>query len=1658
VEDDIADLLSDLESDVNYFSTQHNTGENDKLSPIGKSDTMESASDNDASNDCGLEVSSAPDRDIVPKKNSSDSKSEELADHSNSVDDGSSNSKPPKADSHIENQAFFDLIRSIPLPDVEFSTVDGEDAVAYRRGFELCHRAIFSLWPAFDTDIQNERLNSKNPDKVVWSALQASNIANGLSNINVWKDSKEYAGMVECEVSSRNKSSTPKNEVVSDNNTHSNKVDPVILVPLSFIYEAWACILGLNPPHSPSDFESINVGARCGTMYTWALSNSKNLIPSLSYQTILSENIITVCNYVTDALRKVGLVELYGADVCRESIGPTSKLDFYIGLERIVFNDIVENPIGLLLDEHLLRKCQEILSHSVFTKLKNYLDNDMTQSLPEFGHTNHSFIWYCCRHSIQHLLANGNLDEAQILLVNESFVRLRLQNTGLLRGTFQHCRDCAKLTICLMKRFDSWRSNELQTADEHNNGISGYSLFPMEEYENKELKSSGAPDILAWKECYFKVLCIISTILREKAGEAFSKRLAEGAYENNTTEYNSRHIKEEIGEAFQIVGESIGDIDSDTYRIEELENYEEALQLKTEAFGGDQNNASIADTLYAMGCHHQRFNHISFAQKCYEQALRIYKLTLGYEHFSVARVLHNIGIMYAYKDERDIAMKCFKKSLSIRISASELGDADLSVADSLCWMGKIHRENEELFDARECFMVAHKTKSAILGTHHPECADVLHNIGVVCDDLNLHPQSLSCYSQALAIRRANVTDVYDVTGMNEVCETLNCIATVYRTTGERQKALQFYQQSLKRRVRIVSAVISDKDQISTLLRTYEDVISLLKLEVSESNEKSDMLGQIGKLLLEMGKLYDNRLRKLSKAMLYYQRALEVFKEMKNYKRIGDTLSFMGGVHAKKRAHKKALKCFKDSLVLRKIGSKEETADTAETYHNIGNCEAKLGLFEDCLHSYCEALKIKKKIYPSDMLSLSTAKTEHCMGLALLQLGSVIEALGFFMPAMEVRQQVLGSEHLDYAFSLHNVGRVYFHQGRVDDAIVCLEEALRIKKSKLDNGHPSVAETEHVLASLYIQKEDIATAIPLLKSALSTYKGKKDCDIMKSDIFDLLGKAYSIIGIIEDAILSYKHSLKIKRAVLGLDDVACANVLMEIGKLRASTGDLNEALIAFKEVKRIHKEVYGKEHLRNADLLIQVGLIQEKIDNDDMAFRCYTEALRLRQLLLSENHFEIAEALAHVGKIHQKRAEHFKSISIFQEAIGIYRDPNNKKMMKECADVCRLLGMSQMEISDTNNAFLSFERSLKLRERVFGKDSEEWAEVAYDIGVAKAHIGLHDEAVELIEHFISMKRTSNNQDSNNLSNALFQLGLLKSKNRCIDEALPLLQEALKIRRMQDDNELEISEVLFQIGCIHEAKKDYLESLVCLEESLQLRQSIVGDDEIAGDTMLKIGEVHRIRQEFDLAVETLTKALETFKSTVGEEHLSVANTLRNLGYVCDAKHDYREAMKFHKQGLNILKINLGSNHVSIAASLDDIAGIYQKVSKYEKALKCLEESLRIRKLQKDCDGMEIATNLFGMGIIYAANNDNDKAMECYHSSLEISCQIGSNPKLEAQALHQIGCVYAALFNYRDALQNWRTSLSKYREAGLDDDHYMVACTLGNIEMAENVLAVN
>jgi tetratricopeptide (TPR) repeat protein len=209
----------------------------------------------------------------------------------------------------------------------------------------------------------------------------------------------------------------------------------------------------------------------------------------------------------------------------------------------------------------------------------------------------------------------------------------------------------------------------------------------------------------------------------------------------------------------------------------------------------------------------------------------------------------------------------------------------------------------------------------------------------------------------------------------------------------------------------------DKSQVCLLLQTYEDVIVVTKQLSQERENKNEMLDKIGTLTVEMGSLYDHRLNKQSKALIYFQNALQIFQQRNDYKQIGNTLTLIGVIHVKKSANQQALKCFQDSLVMRRMYSKErETADIAETMHNIGNCEAKEGSFQESLRSYKEALRIKLKVHPNEQLSI--AKTEHCIGLAMLQLGNLDDALKSFESSMKVRRALLGDNHLDVSFSLH----------------------------------------------------------------------------------------------------------------------------------------------------------------------------------------------------------------------------------------------------------------------------------------------------------------------------------------------------------------------------------------------------------------------------------------------------------------------------------------------------------------------------------------------------------------------------------------------------------------------------------------------------------------
>jgi hypothetical protein len=146
---------------------------------------------------------------------------------------------------------------------------------------------------------------------------------------------------------------------------------------------------------------------------------------------------------------------------------------------------------------------------------------------------------------------------------------------GCFSGASIHCRDCSRLAHCLSRSQknnhfaeDSWR--EPSPSSNAEGFEDGKSI----------LTDNHKAGIAGWSEYHFKILCSVSAVLR-------------GRVETLSQEENEARM--DIGQSMKIIGECIGEIGP--YYVQEMEHYEEAFRLLTEAYGQDQNHEAIADIL-----------------------------------------------------------------------------------------------------------------------------------------------------------------------------------------------------------------------------------------------------------------------------------------------------------------------------------------------------------------------------------------------------------------------------------------------------------------------------------------------------------------------------------------------------------------------------------------------------------------------------------------------------------------------------------------------------------------------------------------------------------------------------------------------------------------------------------------------------------------------------------------------------------------------------------------------------------------------------------------------------------------------------------------------------------------------------------------------------
>ncbi len=307
-------------------------------------------------------------------------------------------------------------------------------------------------------------------------------------------------------------------------------------------------------------------------------------------------------------------------------------------------------------------------------------------------------------------------------------------------------------------------------------------------------------------------------------------------------------------------------------------------------------------------------------------------------------------------------------------------------------------------------------------------------LGFIYDSLGEKQKALDYYNQALPLRHAGG----DRAG--EAVVLIN-IGLVYAELGESQKALGYYNQALPI-LRAVGNRASEAATLNNIGRVYS-VLGENQKALDYYNQTLPLTRTVGdrsgeaRTLNNIGRVYDNSGEK-KKALDYYNQALPILRAVGDRLGEGNTINNIGGVYDDLGEKQKALDYYNQALaILRAVGDR---SGEGTTLSNIGGVYDNLGEKQKALDYYNQALPILRAVGNR----LVEAATLNSIGSVYNTLGEKQKALDYYDQALPILRAV-GSRLVEAA-TLNSIGLVYFTLGENKKAMDYYTQSLPIRRA------------------------------------------------------------------------------------------------------------------------------------------------------------------------------------------------------------------------------------------------------------------------------------------------------------------------------------------------------------------------------------------------------------------------------------------------------------------------------------------------------------------------------------------------------------------------------------------------------------------------------------
>ncbi|WP_413166242.1 tetratricopeptide repeat protein [Capilliphycus salinus ALCB114379] len=283
--------------------------------------------------------------------------------------------------------------------------------------------------------------------------------------------------------------------------------------------------------------------------------------------------------------------------------------------------------------------------------------------------------------------------------------------------------------------------------------------------------------------------------------------------------------------------------------------------------------------------------------------------------------------------------------------------------------------------------------------------------------------------------------------------------------------------------------------------------------------------------------------------------------------------------------------------------------------------------------------------------LEEAKQLHQQVIQLYEQGKYNEAIPLAERVLEIRETILGENHLDVASSMAWLAFLYSSQGRYSEAEPLYKQALEMLQKLLGTEHPHVATSLNNLAGLYRSQGRYSEAEPLYKQALEMLQkllGTEHPHVATS--LNNLAGLYSSQGRYSEAEPLYKQALEMDQKLLGTEHPHVATSLNNLAGLYSSQGRYSEAEPLYKQALEMYQKLWGTEHPHVATSLNNLAELYSSQGRYSEAEPLYKQALEMLQKLLGTEHPHVATSLNNLAELYSSQGRYSEAEPLYKQAL------------------------------------------------------------------------------------------------------------------------------------------------------------------------------------------------------------------------------------------------------------------------------------------------------------------------------------------------------------------------------------------------------------------------